>query len=184
MSPIIIINIVNGILLLLLSVLYVILSFPIWLSIALVLFVIYIFIINHYLLKKTDLKIQLIQADKNHRFKNEVIDLLRALESVEFYKDIFEKYEPIDPVRKTYDTLKNKAELNVQRAIKWINHYNPISCPSAEYIWKLSSNSQQIVTKLDELDEVVIKLEDSTSDVDLSYVDNILTSLKEILEDE
>ena len=87
-------------------------------------------------------------------------------------------------MRDTYDLLSKNAYSNVDKATKWIQHYDYISRPSMSYIKTLVDNSKLITTKLNDLDELILKVDDSTNSIDMSFVDDMLNSLREVLENE
>lgn len=183
MKSILFVNGINIGLLIGFIVLYIVLGFPIWFLFIFGIWLVYMIICNMYLLRSDDIKKKLMQADSRHEFKGYVKAICNAIDSVEFFRHVFSEYPPDNPIHETFDFLDKKAYQNAERAYRWIKTYNYIIKPSQEYIIRLAENSYQITQKLSDLNELMIKVEDSTSNVDISYVDDLLMSLKELLGD-
>lgn len=184
MKQVAIVNAVNIMLLIPIVIVYIILGMPLWYIAVYAIWFLYMIIINAYMILSNDIKTMLRRADKHNLFTREVGNIIRAADSIAFYSDIFGKYDEGNPIRKTYDMLRQKSDSNIQKAVKWLSQYNKISNPSSKYIQDLSENSLQIMHKLDELNELTLQIEDSATNVDISYVDDLLKSLKEIIDDE
>lgn len=185
MKRILIINGIGLVLLVLLGISYIMFGCPKFFIIFFIGWLFYMAFMNYQMLVADNDKLKSLQSvDTHHLFTNEIACLTRAIQSVEFYRPIFEKYEIGSSIRDTYELLSMNAYSNVDKSIKWIAHYDYISKPSHEYIHKLVDNSKLVVDKLNELDELVIKVDDTAENVDMQYVDDMLSSLKEVLKDE
>ena len=92
MKRIIVINAINLLLLGMLTIAYLVMKAPPIFLLAFVIWVIYVGVINYQMLvKDTDKLSQLKAADSHHLFAKEITILTRTVQSVEFYRDIFEK---------------------------------------------------------------------------------------------
>lgn len=183
MKSILILNGVNILLLVVLLIIYIVIGSPLWFLFIFGVWVVYMIMCNVSLLKSDDIKAKLIQADKYKMFSPYVKEICNTVDSVEFYRDVFSGYPPDNSIHETFEYLDKKAYQNAERGYRWIKTYNYISCPSHKYIIELTNNCYEISKKLSELNELMIKVEDSASDVDISYVDDLLASLKELLGD-
>lgn len=185
MKRIIIINMINILLFILLAIAYLILDAPPAFLLIFLLWVAYVGFINYQMFVKDNDKLSNLKlADSHNLFNKEIIILTKTVQSVEFYRNIFEKYDIGSSMRDTYDLLSKSAYDNVDKATKWIQHYDYISRPPMTYIKALVDNSKLITTKLNELDELVLKVDDSTDSIDMSFVDDMLNSLREVLNNE
>lgn len=187
MKQIMIMNAVNVGLLIIMTIIYIVLGMPLWFVAAYILWLIYMGIVNIYLLHSNStrsVKSKLLNADHKGYFRTEIDSIISAIDSVEFYKPVFSGYDESSSIRKTYDLLAKKCDNNVQKAVRWMGNYNYASKPSTKYLSDIAENSRYITQKLDELNELVIQVEDSAAETDISYVDDLLKSLKEIVEDE
>lgn len=183
MKSILILNSINIALLVGLLVIYIIIGFPVWFLFIFGIWLVYMIVCNVHLLKSDDIKTQLIKADSKRAFAPYVKELCNAVDSVEFYREVFSKYPPDNSIHVTFEYLDKKAYQNAERGYRWLKSYNYITSPSHRYIVELANSSYEISKKLGELNELMIKVEDSTSDVDITYVDDLLVSLKELLGD-
>lgn len=186
MKNIILPNVISVMILIVLIVSYALFGFPIWFLFIFFVWVIFVGVLNYRILIKDNDKIaNLKNADTHRLFQKEIYVLEKSIKSVEFYRPIFEKYDHNSNLYETYETLSNMAYSNIDRAIKWIMHYDYISRPSITYLKNIVKSAELVVQKLNELDELVLKMDDSTSNIDMSFVDDMLLSLKEVLlEDE
>lgn len=185
MKTLICINIVNVILLAILTISYIMMDMPTAFLIIFAIWILYVCAINYAILVKSKDKIATLnRADKKHLFTPQINTLTKLLQSVEFYRQIFSKYDETSSVKETFNMLSDDAYLTVDKAIKWINSYDHNTCPTTEYIVNLAERAATIISKLNELNETLIRIEDSTQADTMEDVDDLLKSLKEILKDE
>lgn len=184
MKPLVIVNAVNITLLIPLVIVYLAIGTPLWFLAIFALWLCYVIASNIYLLRSDDILVKLKRADKHGVFTNQIAIICRAVESVEFYRPIFGKYEEGNSIRNTFELLAEKTEGTVIKAIRWLSQYNKASNPSTEYMTALSRDCNYVMQKLNELNELVLQVEDSATDKDISFVDDMLSSLKEMLENE
>ena len=78
--------------------------------------------------------------------------------------------------------IKQQLDNNVNSAILYIKSYDYNLKPETNYIKRIKESSNKLYSKLNELIELVLENEKSTDDIDLSSVDDILESLKEVSE--
>ena len=182
MKQVLLLNGLNIILLAGLLAVYIVIGCPLWFLVIFGIWVLYMIILNIHLLREDDIKANLLKVDTKKVFTPYVREICNALDSVEFYREVFSSYPPDNSIHQTFEYLDKKAYQNAERAYRWIKTYNHIVSPSQKYIVELANNSYEISQKLSELNELMIKVEDSTSDIDITYVDDLLLSLKELLE--
>ena len=178
MKPILLINIVNLVLLIGLVVLYVVFGFPMWFLALFAAWIVYIVIINIYLLKTEDIKSKLIAADSREEFKGYVKAICNAIDSVEFYRNTFKQYAANGNVRQAFDAMSKKAYLNADRAYQWIKSYNYLAEPSHEYIIRLAEDSYQITQDLAKMNDLLIKASTSSEAVDMTSANEFIADLK------
>ena len=120
------------------------------------------------------------------RSQSEINVIIKAYETAVFYDKVFDKYDKTSSIWRTYKTLADRAEDNARRAIRWLKSYNYITetRQSTAYIVKLSNDSVYVIDKLNALNQLVIDVEDSAKDTDMSYVDDMLLSLREVVEND
>lgn len=87
-----------------------------------------------------------------------------------------------EEILKVADKIKQQLDNNVDSAILYVKSYDYSLKPETKYIKKIRKNSEMLYSKLNELIELVLENEKSTDDIDLSSVDDILESLKEVSE--
>jgi hypothetical protein len=136
------------------------------------------------LVAKNDIISALKHSDKRGHFKSYIADLVKAYNAITYKQEYFSKYEPDSSVYKTYDLLLKRIESNIKKATNFIEGYNYQSNQSTEYIKTICLDSTKLVEKLNNLSELVLKVDDTSSDVDITYVDDMLISLREVLNDE
>ncbi|MBO5434368.1 hypothetical protein J6A31_00905 [bacterium] len=181
MKNILIINGVNILLLIAMVIVYALIGHPIWFLVIFFVWIGYMLVLNVNLIQDNNPMTALRKSDKKHLFTSEIEVLEKSIQSVDFYSDIFTKYESGDKIRDMYDSLSERAHDNIDKATRWIRGYNYIANPPRDYILKLVQTNLSIVAKLSELNDLLLQVEDSTSDTDMSFVDDMLVSLKEML---
>lgn len=189
MKNIIIINAVNLALLFVFTGIYFLIGAPIWFVAVYACWIVYMIIVNLYMLHSSDKMKVLAKYKRKGRFVTEIETIESAVQTADFYQKVFEKYETGDAIRDTYEQLSEKAYLNVDKAVRWLGTYNyeakrHMNMQREDYIVRLSNNSFGVMTKLNELNDLVLKVEDSASATDMKFVDDILQSLKEVLNED
>lgn len=130
-----------------------------------------------------DLVDRLRRAPKNGLFGNAVEHLVRDYYAVESQSEHLQGYDADSSITKSYQMISSQMKNIMESAIKYISTYNYFSRPVPSYLEKLVHQADGLVTKLNELMELLIQVEDSTSDVDVSYVDDLLDSLRQMRDD-
>lgn len=185
MRRIILVNAVNVLLLAVLVAAYIIMNTPPMFIIIFIIWIIYVGAINYQMLvKDTDTLAALKSADKKRLFTHEIDVLIKAVQSIEFYRNIFEKYEVGNSIRDAYDLLAKTAYHNVNKATLWIQHYDYITRPPTSQLQKMVNESQDVTVKLNQLDELILQIDSDSENTDLSAIDDMLNSLKEVIHDE
>lgn len=185
MKNIIIVNAVNLAILLVFAGIYIFLGAPPWYFLIFAIWLVYMIISNVKLVRQMD-NMYLLRKFKNKGlFISEIEILEQAVQSVDFYNDVFSKYEPGDAIRDVYDETSKRICINIDKAIRWLECYNYENRhtfnTSHEYIINLANDSKSFVTKMTELVDMLIRVDDTASDTDMCFVDDILQSLREVL---
>ena len=127
------------------------------------------------------------KANKYSRFDKDCVVLLDSLQVLNFRKQYFNKYKE-GSIRKSFDLLERQILHNVDIAITYMENYNYDAIRKTEQsVERLASavvNCSEATDKLRELYDMTVKIDDSASVIDISYVDNLLESLKDVATDE
>lgn len=185
MKPVIVVNIINVMILL---VLVVLLLFDIPKFIVYILIAIwgsYAVYSNYQLiLKQNDIIASLKASAKGSYFEAQITRLSKVYNAISNRQDFYSRYEEGDSIRSAYDLLQKQIASNIVQATNYIKHYDYITKPRTTYLDEIVRNSNELLTKSIELSELVLQIEDSTSDVDTTYVDDMLESLRKVVKDE
>lgn len=124
---------------------------------------------------------ELKNADKRKLFSNQTYTLAAAWHSVLLKEDFFREPGTADSIRESYEMIREAIEHDVQSAVNFMQHYDWIQKPDPKYLNKTCSHADALAKKLSELSDIVLEINDSASDVDISFADNMLESLKELV---
>lgn len=116
---------------------------------------------------------------KSH-FDYEITLLKDAYKSVELKREFFKAYEEGDSIRKAYDLIDSKIKSNIRSASEYMKYYDYVTLPNTRYLDDLVSECKFLIKKLSKLYDLVLEMKDSTTDVDASFVDDMLKSLVEV----
>lgn len=132
------------------------------------------------LLRRTDPEAQLLAISRRHghAFQHEIGQILAARHSVLTRKDFFECQN--DPIRDAYGLILQKTEANVLSAIDYMRCYDFVSRPPAAHMAKLAGSSDEIMKTTNELAEVLFHIDDSLRGVDTSELDDLIAALSEL----
>lgn len=183
-KELVILNVLNVAILLVIITVSVICSVNLLIAGALLLaWFVYVLIVNYKsLVRDTSIVKRLRRADRKNIFHFEVNFFIKLSKSVEFYEEVFRDAD--ESVLKAYTMLADKANSNIEKAIRWMNNYDTVQRPPTYYIEKLVGRSEVLLDKFSELNELVLRINDETiHDVDITFVDAMLESLRDVLED-
>lgn len=121
---------------------------------------------------------------KNQRGVDYYKDIKRLCDEVQDKRSFFNIYKDDDSIMEIYNLLSTRAEQNVSKAERFVSAYNFSVSDGTDYLNRLHADTLQIVKKLNELIELSIHIEDSTSDVDISSAVDMLDSLKEVFKED
>lgn len=181
MKQVVILNLINLVLFGLVAVCAFVIPLPIALIFGIVVLIFAIYSNYVLLIRNSDDDYLLKQADKKGIFKNEVKGFITQHQSLEEREKVIEGDEKLQEV---YDLVSRKVDANIDSAIKFMEMYDYIQRPDASYLHNLYQENQQLLRSLNEVVEQFIRLESSVHDVDTSYVDDLLVSLKEMAANE
>lgn len=162
-------------------------TLPKWLTVLLILiwFGVVVFTNYNLLIKGSeDLISKLKSSDKDYEFDDIITILVDSYYSVEGRKDLFSTLENNLRIQETYNLISNQVSNNIKAVTVFIENYDYRSRPSKEYCIALVAETRDLVNKLNQLVELVISINNSVEDVDISSVDDILSSLRSVLKNE
>lgn len=142
---------------------------------------------NYSLLMKSnesDIIYELKKANKKGVFDERVNAIITYYKAIEFKRDFFESYEEDSSIRASYELLSRQMTSNIISLTKYLRSYDYVSRPFTSYVMNIARDCKELVDKLNELSELVVKIDDSTSNVDITYVDDMLESLRKVVKDE
>lgn len=113
-------------------------------------------------------------------FSDQIEHLAKNKAAVEMWGSNAQSYVDASSVSKSYELISRQMNNIIASAVKYIKTYDYVSRPRAQYLGKLICQSDELVKKLHELQELILKVDDSTSDVDISYVDDLLSALRDM----
>lgn len=135
--------------------------------------------------EKTRIK-RLEKLIKRNKFNNSIKTLLDSLQVLEFRREFFEHYDD-GSIRKSFDLLDREISVNVEIAISFMEQYNYDAIYNMQSMDRLqiaTDKCAKATKKLRELYELTVKVDDSTNNLDISYVDDLLVGLKEMINTE
>ena len=128
----------------------------------------------------SDIRYRLKQADSRKFFRTQVEKIIWALDSFREGNRTFCQYEEDNSIRKTFEILNRRVWSNAEKACRFMKNYNYTSGQNMGYLTELVKDCETAVQKLSELSDLVTQVEDSASEVDISYVDDMLAALKQV----
>jgi hypothetical protein len=177
MNRMIILNLINLILLCLVAAGMFVLPLPVVavLGIVVVAFAIY----SNYILlvRNQDEDYLLKNADKHRIFRKQVEGFLNQKKSLEQRVAVIGDDEKLQEV---YDLVCRQVDNNIASAVKFMEMYDYVQRPSTRYLDDLFLENRQLIQNFNEVVEQFIKIENSAHDVDTSYIDDLLVSLRQM----
>lgn len=128
----------------------------------------------------SDVVERLRSSPKRGFFDNQIEHLVKNYHAIQQWGSNAKEYDETSSITKSYNLIVSQMNNIMESAIKYIKTYDYISQPRSTYIVGLLDKSDTLVSKLHELQELILKVDDSTSDVDISYVDDMLEALREL----
>ena len=135
--------------------------------------------------KVNDIRYELEKANKG-LFKNEVNITINQMESIDSREELFKELDESDKLREVYYKCRQQFYVNVNYLITFMRSYDYITRPlgQREKINNLVAQNYEIVNKLNSLVEQMIMIDKSVNDVDISILDDLISSLRRMAEDE
>lgn len=124
--------------------------------------------------------IKLRKAPKAGMFQKQVQQLCTSYMSVYSWRDHQKDYDAESSIYKSYDLIASQMDNIIESATKYIKTYDYYSRPTPSYLNDLVRQSKGLVERLHELQDLILKVDDSTSDVDITYVDDLLEALRDM----
>lgn len=174
-------NIMSGIGLLAIVAIYFLISHGIAIVLGIAWFVYVIYSNYSILLKKENHASMLRKANKHGKFNNEVDVLSKAYRSVMEREVIFSAPDVDEGAKKAYEMIRTQVISNVQYATQFMQTYDYISCPSRKYLSEICTNTTLLLQKLSEIVELNNRIDQSVIDEDITYIDDLIESLKGVL---
>lgn len=159
---------------------------PRWLTILLIFLWFGVVIYTNYSLLIKDSE-DVVSKLKSVARDEEFSELASILEdnyySVEGRKELFSNLEDNPRLKETYNLIRNQVSNNIKAVTVFIENYDYRSRPSIRYCTDLVNETEDLVNKLNQLVELVISINNSVEDIDISSVDDILFSLRSMVKD-
>lgn len=133
-------------------------------------------------LSQVDILARLERAKPSGYFVSEVQTLTTNYKAIESWSEHAESHGVESSIYKSHELLFSQMNNILESAIKFIKSYDYHTNPTPKYLWDLQKQSDKLVKKLHELQDLVLQVDDSTSEVDISYVDDLLSALREMKE--
>lgn len=131
-------------------------------------------------MSQRDLISRLERAKRLGYFNAEVDTLTVNYRAIEAWGEHAASHGEESSIYKSHDLLFSQMKNIIESAIKFMNTYDYHTNPYPQYLMDLCKQSQKLVGKLHELQNLVLQVDDSTSEVDISYVDDLLSALREM----
>lgn len=177
MKHLIILNVINLILLGLVAVGFSVL--PAVVSAFLAIVVLFFAIYSNYviLIRNHDDDYLLKSADRKGIFRKQVAGFMTQKKSLELREHVIDDDEKLQEV---YELVCKKVDNNIDSAIKFMEMYDYVQRPSTQYLDELYVENKDLIDDFNEVVEQFIKIENSVHDVDTTYIDDLLVSLREM----
>lgn len=136
------------------------------------------------LVQNTDIAGIIKSADKQGVFKSETELLLQAHKSVVMREACFSHLQDGDILKEAYEQISKQIYSNIKSAVQYMKTYDYVMRPSYFYLTNLCDNTKTLLAKMSELVELSIRMESTADDVDMSVVNNILESLRSVIDEQ
>jgi hypothetical protein len=83
-------------------------------------------------------------------------------------------------LQEVYELVCRQVDNNIASAVKFMEMYDYVQRPSTRYLDDLFLENRQLIQNFNEVVEQFIKIENSAHDVDTSYIDDLLVSLRQM----
>ena len=123
---------------------------------------------------------QLQKVSKKNGFIRPIRTLTTNYMAIMDWAEHAKEYDPESSITKSYELLSSQMNNIIESAAKYVKTYDWHTRPKPKYLLDLVDQSNKLVSRLHELQELILKVDDSTSDVDITYVDDLLQALREI----
>lgn len=177
MKRILFLNLINAILLALAGFSFSV--FSKWTGIIFVIVVLSFALYSNYvmLIRNEDDDYLLRQADRKGIFRKQVASFMKQRESLIQRQHVVEQDEKLNEV---YEMVCRKVDNNIDSAIRFMEMYDYVQRPSTYYLDQLYSENQKVMQEFNDVVEEFIKIENSAHDVDSSYMDDLISSLRQM----
>ncbi len=149
--------------------------------IAIAIWVISVIYTNYSIIvRNTDTVTVIKAADRHNLFAKQTEILIKTYRSVEFHAEFFDSEEPGSMMKEAYDLINEQVTGNISSAVKFMRSYDHITRPPYDFLTNICSQNEELVNSLTKLVELTLKIDSKADDVDTSYVDNLIQSLKDL----
>ena len=131
------------------------------------------------LMKRVDHVAELKKYARHSFFTRDVNMLVNAYRSLELRESYIKELND-DRITDIYEKLKRQVMNNITSAAVFCKTYNYVNKGRTDYLHELATESNTLADKFDDLIKEVIDVENSVQDVDTSYIDCLLESLKTV----
>lgn len=129
------------------------------------------------IVRNNDADYILKHADKGTYFDKEINVLLKQRQSLRGRSGVISADEKLMEV---FQLANRKIEGNIASAVKFMQMYDYVAQSDRGYLDGLISENEKILNDFNEVVMQFVKLDNSVNDVDASYIDDLLITLKEM----
>lgn len=117
-------------------------------------------------------------------FERELARINKCAKSVAIKQDFFSRYEKDSTMWQAFVTLRDAIKERGRRADEYVKHYDYALRPTPTYLHKQVHAAEELARKLSELSDLCLQIDDAASDVDASYVGDLMSSLQDLIEED
>lgn len=133
------------------------------------------------IIKNTDITSSIKAANRRHVFDCQTNELITAYKSVKLRENFFT--ESGKNVQDTYELIRQQIFSNIKSAVQYMSAYDYAISPEPKYLNDLCEQNEKLLSSLSELVELIIKIDSTVDDTDLTEVECIIESLRGVLND-
>ena len=117
-------------------------------------------------------------------FTRELTRIDKCIMSVNIKQDFFGRYDKDSAMWQAFTTLRDAIKERRRRAHEYVKHYDYVMRPSPTYLHKQVNAAEELARKISELSDLCLQIDDAASDVDASYVGDLMSSLQDLIEED
>lgn len=150
-------------------------------AVLVILWAMWLFYSNYnQLLKSGDFPVRLRRYGRRHGglFSGEAASLLQSYEGVLSKKVFFEAQT--DSVQHAYDIICRRVLFDIESAVLYMSSYDYANRPNTKILTKLVWDAQQMAADMNQLSDLVFKIDQDASQVNIDGLSDFLEALEKI----